>query len=82
VIERACALAAGALIDVDDLPVELNQSHALAFASPKIRPLREMEREYILAALQRNGGNRTRTAEQLRIDAKSLRRKLKGYVAA
>ncbi|MBI3264030.1 MAG: sigma-54-dependent Fis family transcriptional regulator [Acidobacteria bacterium] len=82
VIERACALAAGALIDVDDLPVELNQGFAVAFASPNIRPLREMEREYILAALQRNDGNRTRTAEQLRIDAKSLRRKLKGYVAA
>lgn len=82
VIERACALAGGALIDIDDLPLELNQSYALAFSSPNIRPLREIEREYILAALQRNGGNRTRTAEQLRIDAKSLRRKLRGYVAA
>jgi len=82
VIERACALAAGMLIDIDDLPVELSQSHSLAFASPNVRPLREIEREYILAALQRNDGNRRRTAEQLRIDATSLRRKLKGYSAA
>ena len=81
VIERACALAVGVLIDIDDLPTELSHSYSLAFVSPDIRPLRDMEREYILAALQRNGGNRRRTAEQLRIDATSLRRKLKRYSA-
>jgi transcriptional regulator with PAS, ATPase and Fis domain len=81
-IERACALAVGALIDVDDLPVELSRSYALACASGEVRPLREIERQYILAVLQRNGGNRTRTAHQLRINDTTLLRKLKGYAKA
>jgi transcriptional regulator with GAF, ATPase, and Fis domain len=55
-IERACALAIGVLIDIDDLPVELSRSYALAFSSTEVRPLRQVEREYILAALQRNRG--------------------------
>jgi two-component system response regulator HydG len=81
-VERACALALGALIDVDDLPAELSRSYALACAGPEIRPLREIERQYILAALQRNGGNRTRTAQQLRINDTTLLRKLKSYAKA
>ncbi len=81
-VERACALAVGVLIDVDDLPLELSHSYALVFAPAEIRPLREIERQYILAALQRNGGNRTRTAQQLRIDDTTLLRKLRGYAKA
>ena len=76
------ALAVGALIDVDDLPVELIRNYALTCAATEIRPLREIERQYILAALQRNGGNRTRTAQQLRIDDTTLLRKLKSYAQA
>jgi two-component system, NtrC family, response regulator HydG len=80
-IESACALATAALIDVDDLPAALHTR--LAFAnSPPLRPLCDIEREYILAVLQRNGGNRTQTAEQLRIAAATLFRKLKQYAAA
>jgi DNA-binding NtrC family response regulator len=44
-----------------------------------VRPLDEVEREYILAALELNGGNQTRTAEQLHIGSATLYRKLKGY---
>lgn len=47
-----------------------------------MRPLREVEREYILAALQHNGGNKKQMAEQLRIDTATLFRKLKGYAKA
>jgi two-component system response regulator HydG len=55
----------------------------LAFAnSPAVGPLRDVEREYILAVLQRNEGNRTQTAEQLRIAAATLFHKLKQYAAA
>lgn len=81
-IERACALATGVLIDVGDLPNELRPYPALAIAGSAIRPLFEVEREYILAALQRNHGNKTRTAEQLRIAEATLFRKLKRYTAA
>jgi DNA-binding NtrC family response regulator len=46
-----------------------------------IRPLDEVEKDYILAALERNGGNQTRTAEQLGIGSATLYRKLKSYGA-
>jgi DNA-binding NtrC family response regulator len=82
VIERACAFAAGTQIDVDDLPDEVHKVGRLALAPERIRPLRDVEREYILEVLQQNGGNNSRTAAQLRIDEKTLRRKLKSYAAA
>ena len=39
----------------------------------------EIEKEYILAALELNGGNQTHTAEQLQIGSATLYRKLKSY---
>ena len=44
-----------------------------------VRPLEEVEKEYILAALELNGGNQTHTAEQLRIGSATLYRRLKSY---
>ena len=44
-----------------------------------MRPLDEVEKEYILAALEVNQGNQTRTAEQLQIGSATLYRKLKSY---
>ena len=44
-----------------------------------MRPLRDVEREYILAALELNNGNRTLTAEQLEIGPATLFRQLKRY---
>jgi two-component system response regulator HydG len=79
VVERACALATGNVIDIDDLPDEVRHHHAVVVASEHVRPLRDIEREYILAALERNHGSRTATAEQLRIGLATLRRKLKSY---
>jgi transcriptional regulator with PAS, ATPase and Fis domain len=41
-----------------------------------VRPLDEIEKEYIVAVLELNGGDQTRTAEQLRIgSANSGRRR-------
>ena len=57
--------------DVDDLPPALGSRLAFATSS-SVRPLRDVERDYILSVLQRNGGNRTQTAEQLRIAAATL----------
>ncbi len=79
-MERAVALARGTRIEVEDLPEEIR----LAFPTPvamkgTVRPLEEIEKEYILAALAVNGGNQTHTAEQLRIGSATLYRKLKGY---
>jgi DNA-binding NtrC family response regulator len=44
-----------------------------------VRPLDQVEKDYILAALELNGGNQTHTAEQLKIGAATLYRKLKSY---
>jgi transcriptional regulator with PAS, ATPase and Fis domain len=79
-IERAVALARGKHVDPDDLPEEVR----MAFNKPVIgvgpvRPLSEVEREYILAALELNGGNQTRTAKQLEISPATLYRRLKKY---
>jgi DNA-binding NtrC family response regulator len=79
-MERAVALARGRRVGLDDLPEEIRQ----AFPTPlvgegKVQPLSEVEKEYILAVLELNGGNQTRTAEQLRIGSATLYRKLKEY---
>jgi two-component system response regulator HydG len=78
-VERACALATSDLVDIDDLPDEVRHHHALVITSEHVRPLRDIEREYILAALEHNHGSRTLTAEQLRIGLATLRRKLNSY---
>lgn len=44
-----------------------------------IKPLEEIEKEYILAALALNQGNQTLTAQQLKIGSATLYRKLKSY---
>ncbi len=67
-MERAVALARGTRVELEDLPEEVRQAFLKPIAtSGTVRPLDEIEKEYILAALELNGGNQTRTAEQLHI---------------
>jgi DNA-binding NtrC family response regulator len=79
-MERCAALARGPRVELDDLPSEILQasSQPPRVVGP-VRPLHEIEREYILAALASNSGNQTRTAEQLQIGVATLYRKLKLY---
>jgi transcriptional regulator with PAS, ATPase and Fis domain len=79
-MERAVALAAGPRVEVEDLSEEIRQAfpNAMSTAGP-VRPLDAVEKEYILAALALNGGNQTRTAEQLEIGSATLYRRLKSY---
>jgi transcriptional regulator with PAS, ATPase and Fis domain len=79
-MERAVALARGSRVELQDLPEEVRQ----AFPKPvvragSVRPLEQVEKEYILVALESNAGNQTRTAEQLGIGSATLYRKLKSY---
>ncbi|HEY3499523.1 MAG TPA: sigma-54-dependent Fis family transcriptional regulator [Polyangiaceae bacterium] len=79
-MERAVALARGARVELEDLPEEVR--HALPKATVTagaVRPLSEVEKDYILAALEVNGGNQTLTAGALRIGSATLYRKLKRY---
>ncbi len=79
-MERAVALARGSRVELADLPEEIRQAFPKPVATTgAVRPLEEIEKEYILAALELNGGNQTRTAAQLRIGSATLYRKLKRY---
>ncbi len=80
VMERAVALARGSRVDLEDLPEEIRNVFPRPVATRgAVRPLEDVEKEYILAALELNDGNQTRTAEQLRIGSATLYRKLKAY---
>jgi DNA-binding NtrC family response regulator len=79
-MERAVALARGTRVELEDLPEEIRQVVAAPVATRgKVRPLDEVEKEYILAALELNDGNQTHTSEQLHIGSATLYRKLKSY---
>jgi DNA-binding NtrC family response regulator len=81
-MERAVALARGLRIERDDLPEAVRQADPLCLpvaTAGAVRPLAEIERDYIVACLEVNDGNQTRTAEQLQIGSATLYRKLKSY---
>lgn len=78
-LEHACAVTKGAEIDVGDLPNSIQ--HYLAdiprTTVHSVRPLWQMEREYVLAAVRAYKGNKTRAARALGIAQDTLYRKLK-----
>jgi two-component system response regulator HydG len=79
-MERAVALGRDNQVELGDLPAEVRRMVSKrVIESGAVRPLDEIEKDYILAALERNGGNQTRTAEQLEIGSATLYRKLKSY---
>jgi two-component system, NtrC family, response regulator HydG len=75
VIQRLVVMSEGAAIEVPDLP-SLMRFSALR-GKDLNRTLAEVELEYIRNVLESVGGNRTRAAEILGIDRKTLREKLK-----
>jgi DNA-binding NtrC family response regulator len=84
-VERAAAFANGDEITVADLPERVRTSGEaaglVARASAQRLTLDELEREYILETLRRTGGNKSRAAEMLGLDRKTLYRKLDEYRA-
>lgn len=79
-MHRAVAVCSGDRMEVRDLPSELRPRARLTTPSVKaVRRLDDVEREHILAALDRNMGNQTRTAQQLQIGTATLYRKLRRY---
>jgi DNA-binding NtrC family response regulator len=76
-IERAVILAAGDVIQPDDLPAELQGGGA-----PSPLPagsLEDMERQHIISVLRQVNGHRGKAATLLGIDPKTLYRKIHGY---
>ena len=75
-IERACAFTSGDLVDLDDLPEAVTADRS---GSGRVRhSLADRERGYILAVLDRNHGDRRRTANELDISLSTLKRRLRG----
>ncbi len=83
-LERAVALARGAVLSIEDLPARIREasgqtSAILASAKSKRLTLDELEQAYILEILREAGGNKSRAAEILGLDRKTLYRKLDEY---
>jgi len=78
-VERATVLATRNRIDVEDLPQEIGLAVPTAVAPAELRPLAEIERDYITAVVRASGGNRARAAASLDIGEATLYRKLKAY---
>jgi transcriptional regulator with PAS, ATPase and Fis domain len=84
VVERAVALAQGAEIDADDLPGAVRERKSvdtLASALARGLTLDELEQEYIQRVVSAEAGNKTRAAQRLGLDRKTLYRKLEEYGA-
>lgn len=84
VVERAVALAESDLIGPDDLPHTMQERKSqdrLATAVAQGFTLDQLEREYIERILEIEGGNKTRAAQRLGLDRKTLYRKLEEYAA-
>ena len=81
-MERAVALGSGSLIQLEDLPEEVRQAIPAPSISGFVRPLGEIEKDYIMAVVDHNAGNQTRSAAQLGIGSATLYRKLKSFGVA
>ena len=78
-IERAVALCETPLITVSDLPPSLRERKLpdlIGSAALRNLTLAELEREYIQRVLRDESGNKTRAAQRLGLDRKTLYRKL------
>jgi DNA-binding NtrC family response regulator len=82
VLERGVTLCQGNELHADDLPPHVRErkpSDFLAAAAARRMSLAELEREYIEKILEDEGGNKTRAAQRLGLDRKTLYRKLDEY---
>jgi len=81
IIEHAFVMCKGEMIELRHLPPELIESSKETLLSEKevSKPLQTAEAEAIRKALERNKGNRLRTARELGINRSTLWRKIKRY---
>ncbi|HAW4014099.1 TPA: sigma-54-dependent response regulator transcription factor ZraR [Escherichia coli] len=75
-VERAVVLLTGEYISERELPLAIASTPIPLGQSQDIQPLVEVEKEVILAALEKTGGNKTEAARQLGITRKMLLAKL------
>jgi DNA-binding NtrC family response regulator len=83
-IERAVTLTRGEIVEAHDLPrkvQEYRSEHLLVVGDDpsEIAPLEEVERRYIIKAIDAFGGNKTKAARALGIGRKTLYRRLEAF---
>jgi DNA-binding NtrC family response regulator len=83
-LERGIALSRFDHLDAEDLPEKIRmykpERFALSADEPaEILPLEEIDRRYIMRALKLVGGNKTRAADLLQVDRRTLYRRLDKY---
>jgi DNA-binding NtrC family response regulator len=81
-LERAITLRTGDAIEPGDLPPAMvpgAREGLLSVGADQQLPLRDIERAYILMVLDQTGGNKSRAAEILGLDRKTLYRKLEEF---
>lgn len=90
VVKRAVLLTSGPMVQLEALPAEVISGGPAprgpereAMGDPSAEGLKGVshtaEKQAILKALERNGFNKSRTAEMLNIDRKTLYNKLKSF---
>jgi transcriptional regulator with GAF, ATPase, and Fis domain len=83
VLKSACLFAEGDLLGPRDFEALVRPESVLADVNDPSyyegRTLEEIEKDIILATLERNGGNKKRTAMELGIDRRTLYNKLRRY---
>ena len=92
-LERACALSSGPVLQLGDLPTQLQQrglearraaaasggDGAVPEGAPELKTLAELEKEAILGAIHTLNGDKLQAAKLLGIGKTTLYRKLKEY---
>jgi DNA-binding NtrC family response regulator len=84
-MQRAATLATGDVVTLADLPPRVREGEGITSliqrAAQQQLPLEAVERAYVLDVLKRADGNKTRAAEILGLDRKTLYRKLTEWAA-
>ncbi|WP_430468166.1 sigma-54-dependent transcriptional regulator [Winogradskyella ouciana] len=73
IVQRAVIMC-DMVVDVEHLPDHLK--HTIAFSADALVPLKVVEKQYIEKVLRATGNNKTKAAEILQIDRKTIRQKL------
>ena len=77
IIERAVVLARGDIIGMNDIPRELRKQSKNKITASSVKPLRELENETIIKAINAFNGNKSKAARALGITRKALYNRLK-----
>jgi two-component system response regulator HydG len=90
VIKRAVLLSSGTSVEMEQMPIEIiaGPSMRARAQGPEVAPVhnddlravsQQAEKQAILTALERNGFNKSKTADMLNIDRKTLYNKLRTF---